>query len=409
MSQQMPVQQQSMQRVPACQNQPSVENQIVAMKGEFARAIGGSSPAEQQKRAERFARVCITAFRQNPELQKCSPVSILGAMMTCAQLQLEPNTPAGLAYLVPRWNSRLRSMECQFQCGYRGLLELMYRSGAVASFNADVVYRQEIEAGLFQYTSGVRPSIEHRIDLLDNGARTGRSEDIVAAYACAVLRSGEPVIRVVTRREIDEAMNMSGGKSGPSAVWKSHYASMAIKTAIHRLSKWLPTTRVDEAFEAEAQYGQPSEVKVEVQQQSSSLSLEAMNAMMQTQSHPAPAEQGAEAPAVEQAAAVEAEPEAQQASHVQPEPKSAAKAERPASFRPARESQPARRTAVQAPLMPAPEQTEADIRENYSDHLFYANIDRTAADAACARMVETGEARNMLDAMRVFTERKASL
>ena len=30
-------------------------------------------------------------------------------------------------------------------------------------------------------------SIEHRIDLLDNGARTGRPEDIVAAYACAVL------------------------------------------------------------------------------------------------------------------------------------------------------------------------------------------------------------------------------
>ena len=406
MSQQLPVQQQSMQRVPARQNQLSVENQIVAMKGEFARAIGGSTPAEQQKRAERFARVCVTAFRQNPELQKCSPVSILGAMMTCAQLQLEPNTPAGLAYLVPRWNSKLRSMECQFQCGYRGLLELMYRSGAVASFNADVVFRQEIEAGLFQYVSGVRPSIEHRIDLLDNGARTGRSEDIVAAYACAVLKSGEPVIRVVTRREIDEAMAMSGGKAGPSAVWKSHYASMAIKTAIHRLAKWLPTTRVDEALEAEAQYSQAQEVKAEVQPQPSGISLEEMNAMMHAQ--PSPAEQTPEAPAVEQVVAVEAEPQPEP--QVQPAPKPAAKSARPAAFRPARDAHASKTGAGQEPpFQPTPEQVEFNIRENYSDYLLDASISRPEADAVCAKMVETGEARDMLDAMRLFFERRISV
>ena len=309
----------------------SLENQIQAMRGEFARAIGGATPAEQQKRAERFARICITAFRQNPELQKCSPASILGAMMTCAQLNLEPNTPAGLCYLIPRWNTKLRSMECQFQVGYRGLLELMYRSGAIASINADVVYRQEIEAGLFTYTSGIRPNIEHRIDLLDGSARTGNPADIVAAYACAVLKSGEPVIRVVPRKDIDKAMNMSGGKSGPSAVWKSHYAEMAIKTAIHRLAKWLPTTRVDEAMEAEAKYIETEAKPVEPAQ--SGLSLEAMNAMMQA-GQGVQIEAPQEAPAVEQAPAPAPAPEPVQP---QPEPTPAPKPEpeRPAAFRPA--------------------------------------------------------------------------
>lgn len=368
----------------------SVENQIMQMKTEFARAIGGATPQEQQRRAERFARVCVTAFRQNPELQKSSPASILGAMMTCAQLGLEPNTPSGLAYLIPRWNGKLRSMECQFQVGYRGLLELMYRSGAIASINADVVYRQEIEAGLFTYTSGIRPSIEHRIDLLDGSARTGNPQDIVAAYACAVLKSGEPVIRVVPRRDIDKAMAMSGGKSGPSAVWKSHYAEMAIKTAIHRLAKWLPTTRVDEAMEAEAKYIEAEAKPVEPAQ--AGLSLEAMNAMMQAQAVEAP--QGA--PAVEQAPMPAPEPEPVQA---QPEPAPAPKEERPVAFRPA--------PAQEAPKMPEPEAPAQPLdtvhsEEAFVDYLADRNLPEGPARQYVGDMVRDGRAPDVATAKAMF-------
>ena len=108
---------------------------IMRSKPQFALAIGGSTPAQRQERAERFTRICLTAMRQTPKLAQCEPASILGAMMTCAQLNLEPNTPQGLAYLIPY------GRECQFQVGYKGLMQLMYRSGAIASFNVDVVYR----------------------------------------------------------------------------------------------------------------------------------------------------------------------------------------------------------------------------------------------------------------------------
>ena len=349
----------SQQYAPATRGQqaPAVspENQIMAMKGEFARAIGGATPAEQQRRAERFARVCVTAFRQSPALQNCSLPSILGAMMTCAQLGLEPNTPSGFAYLIPRWNSKLRSNECQFQVGYRGLIELAYRSGAIASLNADVVYRQEVESGLFSYTSGVRPSIEHRIDLLNGSARTGNPADIVAAYACAVLKSGEPVIRVIPRRDIDKAMAVSGGKSGPSAVWKSHYAEMAIKTAIHRLAKWLPSTRIYEAMDEEAKYVDTEAKPVEPAQ--AGLSLEAMNAMMaagQAQAVDVPQE----APAVEQVPAPAPEPV-----QAQSEPAPAPKDERPQAFRPAEEAQP-------VPAMPEPESPAQTLEATHSEEAF---------------------------------------
>ena len=392
MSQQQYMPQARGQQAPAV----SPENQIMAMKGEFARAIGGATPAEQQRRAERFARVCVTAFRQSPALQNCSLPSILGAMMTCAQLGLEPNTPSGFAYLIPRWNSKLRSNECQFQVGYRGLIELAYRSGAIASLNADVVYRQEVESGLFSYTSGVRPSIEHRIDLLNGSARTGNPADIVAAYACAVLKSGEPVIRVIPRRDIDKAMAVSGGKSGPSAVWKSHYAEMAIKTAIHRLAKWLPSTRIYEAMDEEAKYVDTEAKAVEPAQ--AGLSLEAMNAMMaagQAQAVEAPQE----APAVEQAPAPAPEPEPVQ---TQPEPAPAPKEERPTAFRPAEEAQP-------APAMPEPEAPAQTLEVTHSeeafvDYLADRNLPEGPARQYVGDMVRDGRAPDVATAKALFVQ-----
>lgn len=407
MSQQyIPVQRQQSQ--PAAQVPMSMENQIQRMKMEFARAIGGATPQEQQKRAERFTRICITAFRQNPDLQKCSPASILGAMMTCAQLNLEPNTPSGLCYLIPRWNSRLRSMECQFQVGYHGLLELMYRSGAVASFNADVVYAGEIQAGLFQYTSGVRPNIEHHIDLLDNSARTGDPKDIVAAYACAVLKSGEPVIRLVTRRDIDAAMALSGKReSGPSAVWKEHYKSMAIKTAIKRLAQWLPSTRMDEAIAAEGVQAEPEQVKAEVQ---TGLSLDTMNAMMNAgtqQAVPAPQE----APAIEQAPAPQPEPaQAQPVQQTAPAQKPAGRTRKQAAA-PAPEPKP-EPTPEPQPEAPAPEQDEypmpedpAMIEQGYIEYLADCNIPSKQAWETVTELVNSGQCKSTLEAKWYYQTR----
>lgn len=392
MSQQYYPQRQQAQ-APASQG-VSVENQIMQMKTEFARAIGGATPAEMQRRAERFARICVTAFRQSPKLQQCSSASILGAMMTCAQLGLEPNTPSGFAYLIPRWNSKLRSFECQFQVGYRGLIELAYRSGAIASLNADVVYKQEVEQGLFTYASGVRPSIEHRIDLLNGSARTGNPADIVAAYACAVLKSGEPVIRVVPRKDIDKAMAMSGGKSGTSDVWKSHYAEMAIKTAIHRLAKWLPTTRVYEAMDAEASYVDTEAKTVEPPQVG--MSLETMNAMMQAGAGVA-VEAPQEAPAVEQAPATQPEPV-----QAQPEPAPTPKEERPAAFRPAQETQ-------TAPKMPEPEapaqpMDTANSEELFTDYLADHNYPEGPARQYVGDMVRDGRAPDVATAKATFVQ-----
>lgn len=254
---------------------------IMRSKPQFALAIGGSTPAQRQERAERFTRICLTAMRQTPKLAQCEPASILGAMMTCAQLNLEPNTPQGLAYLIPY------GRECQFQVGYKGLMQLMYRSGAIASFNADVVYRQEVEQGLFEYESGISPRISHKIDLLNPEARTGRPEDVIAAYAAVVLKTGEPIVRLVTKMEIDQARALNRGNS---PAWRDHYAAMAIKTAIKRLSAWLPVTKVADAFAAEEATA-PAEAVVEQEKKPTpAATVDAINAMLEHEPQPQPAE-----------------------------------------------------------------------------------------------------------------------
>ncbi len=232
------------QQAPAKANALATMLRSDAVRKQFAEALGKTVPVE------RFVRVCVTAVRQVPKLAQCDQASFMASLMTCAQLGLEPNTPQGLAYLVPFKNRAKGIMECQVQIGYRGLLSLMWQSGQVASINADVVYRQEVERGLFRYCSGMEATITHNIDLLDD-CRSGGDEDIVAAYACAKLVSGQTVLRVITRRELDEARRASQGGDSQYSPWATHFKAMAMKTAIKRLSRWVPTTRANDAIALE--------------------------------------------------------------------------------------------------------------------------------------------------------------
>jgi len=201
----------------------------------IALVIGGSTPAERRRRAERFARIALTAVRQTPKLAQCTQESFAAALMTCAQLDLEPNTPQQLAHLIPY------GKECTFQPGYPGLMELAYRTGKVSAFHADVVYRKEIESSLFRYTKGIDPIIHHEVDILGD-AREG---DIVAAYAVAKMKDGQTIFRVIDRKDVERAKKTSASLKGDKAQyspWNTSPDAMWMKTAIKRLCTFLPRT-----------------------------------------------------------------------------------------------------------------------------------------------------------------------
>ena len=214
---------------------------IAAQQPAIAMAVGGKNPEERRRRAERFVRICLTAVRKDPKLMQCTQQSFAAALMICAQLDLEPNTPQGLAYLIPYRNNKSGVIEAQFQIGYKGLLQLAYRSGMVQSFNADVVYRAEVEAGLFEYHKGICPSIRHDSDLLNAELRKG---EIVAAYAACTLIGGQPLLRVIDRQDVVNAKKASASARYSSSPWVTHEASMWMKTAIKRLAAWMPQTEM---------------------------------------------------------------------------------------------------------------------------------------------------------------------
>ena len=104
---------------------------------------------------DRLLRVVFSSVLKNPKLLECTTESLLSAVMQCAQLGLEPIL--GRAHLIPYRNKKLidgkwqKVLECQFQPGYQGLVDLAERSGKVETVKAHVVYENdtfEIEYGL---------------------------------------------------------------------------------------------------------------------------------------------------------------------------------------------------------------------------------------------------------------------
>ena len=104
--------------------QPTGREMIVAAIKQMDGAVKRALPSVMTP--ERFTRIAVSALSTTPKLQDCHPMTFIGAMMTAAQLGLEPNTPLGQAYLIPFWNGKSKRMECQFQLGYKGMIDLAY-------------------------------------------------------------------------------------------------------------------------------------------------------------------------------------------------------------------------------------------------------------------------------------------
>lgn len=200
--------------------------------GALLDSIGPQLDAALAKKMDpaRFARVVLTEVRKTPQLMACDPRTLLGAVLTAAQLGLEPG-PLQLAYLIPRKNKG--NWEVQFQLGYRGMIELALRGGRTGSVDAHVVR----EGDEFAFEYGTNQQLRH-VPLL----RQVEDEDTpraVAVYAVAKLASGGAPFTVLDIRTV-ERRRARGAKDSPA--WRNDWDSMARKTAVRELAKFLPQT-----------------------------------------------------------------------------------------------------------------------------------------------------------------------
>lgn len=213
----------SAQRAQAATDQ---RKRMVQLIKSMAPAIKAALPAVMTP--ERFTRIVTTAINNNPKLMACNPTTLLGAMMQAAQLGVEPNTPLGQAYLIPYWSKKRGCYEAQFQLGYKGLIDLAYRSGTVTDIQAHEV----CEGDEFSYEYGLEPKLHHKPAMQDRG-------DVYAYYAAWHAKEGGYGFVVASKEDIIKHKNMYS-KTGDDSPWSTAFDEMAKKTVIKQALKYAP-------------------------------------------------------------------------------------------------------------------------------------------------------------------------
>jgi recombination protein RecT len=180
---------------------------------------------------ERFVRVACTAMMRTPKLKDCDRASFFSAMLALAQTGLEPD--GRRAHLIPFENRKRGVVECQLIIDYKGLVELAMRSGLLSYIHADVV----CEGDVFEYSLG---EIKTHVPwfLRRDADKPKDAGEIFASYALARFKDGATKAEVMSVGEVNAIRARS--KAGQSGPWVTDFAEMAKKTAVRRLSKWLP-------------------------------------------------------------------------------------------------------------------------------------------------------------------------
>ena len=172
--------------------------------------------------ANRMCRVALTAFRKNKALGNCDPSSVMAAVIQASQLGLEPDT-MGRSYLIPY------GKECQFIPGWKGLIDLVNRSG-----NATVWTGAIFKGDKFDFQLGDNPYLTHK-------PMGGYDPDTIThVYAVGKVKDAErPII------ECWPIERVIGHRDRYNKVGKRHYSyenmeMYARKIVLLQVIKYLP-------------------------------------------------------------------------------------------------------------------------------------------------------------------------
>ena len=174
--------------------------------------------------AERVIQMAATTIQRNPQIAKCSAASLLGGVMQASILGFPPVDSLGYCYFVPYGN------ECQFQIGYRGLIELARRSGKIKMVYAEVVR----EGDEFNAEFGLDPKLEHK-------PKFDSTKPMTHVYAVCHFTDGGYNFVVLSKSDVERLRMRSPMQRGlPAGAWKTDYDAMAKAKAIKQLAKYLP-------------------------------------------------------------------------------------------------------------------------------------------------------------------------
>lgn len=187
---------------------------------QFKRAVKAALPSHLSP--DRFVRVALTAMMRTPNLRQCTQESLFKCLLDCSALGLEPD--GRRAHLIPY------GRECTLIVDYKGIAELVRRSGDVSYIHADVVCPEDE----FDYGYGSGAFLKHKPNLeIERDPKT-----VKCAYSFVKLKDGSEDFMVIGRAEIEKVRKRS--KAASNGPWVTDWSEMAKKTVFRRHSKWLP-------------------------------------------------------------------------------------------------------------------------------------------------------------------------
>lgn len=159
-----------------------------------------------------------------------SPGTFFSALLDAASQGLKPGTAE--YYLTPRKNRGKN--EVLGMRGYQGEIEMIYRAGACSSVIAEVVYTGDT----FAYRPGQEGPPLHEIDWDATDRGTLR-----LVYAFAWMRGGGiSKVIVMNAHDMARIKGFAQGTDRESSPWRTSTDAMWLKSAIHQLQKWVPTS-----------------------------------------------------------------------------------------------------------------------------------------------------------------------
>lgn len=175
---------------------------------------------------ERFIRTLMTATIKTPDLLNCTEETLFKCIFDAAAIGLEID--GRRAHLIPLRNRQKQGqpLEANLWLDYKGIAELVMRSGVVSSIHADIVCDNDT----FEYDRGELKA--HKIDFKQERGK------MYAAYCIIRMKDGGEKVEVMPKHAIDAVRMKSPGKNSPA--WTDHYDEMAKKTVFKRASKWVP-------------------------------------------------------------------------------------------------------------------------------------------------------------------------
>jgi len=191
---------------------------------------------------DRLLRIVFASTLKNPKLMECTKESLLQSIMQCAQLGLEPIL--GRAYLIPYENSKKignrweKVLECQFQIGYQGLVDLARRSGEIKDVFARTVYEKDE----FEIEYGTSRKLVHKPCLKEDAGNP------IGAYAVWENKEGlksfefMPLHEIYKRRDKSQAYKYSIKNDSKENPWIQWPEEMMCKTVIKHMAKMQPAS-----------------------------------------------------------------------------------------------------------------------------------------------------------------------